>query len=114
MLAQRADEPPHALPGARNAPHRSPRGDACRQPGAVGFYLLGLSPLYGMTLLGTGVIGRSLDADGHRKLHAAFVGVFLAVAHVAMIFGMLDPGVLGWDPSHVMPDGATMPGMHHN
>lgn len=27
-------------------------------------------------------------------LHAGFVGMFLVVAHVAMIFGMLDPTVL--------------------
>jgi hypothetical protein len=42
-----------------------------------------------------------------------FVGTFLVIAHVAMIFGMLDPTVLGWDPSHVMSGGTTMPGMQH-
>jgi hypothetical protein len=78
---------------------------------AVGFYLLGLVPLFGMTLMETRVLGTQLDDDGRRKLHAAFVGLFLVVAHVAMIFGMLDPTVLGWHPAHVMPGGELMPGM---
>lgn len=78
---------------------------------AVGFYLLGVVPLFGMTLLETGVVGSALDDRARRRVHATLVGVFLVVAHVAMIFGMLDPGVLGWQPTHVMPGGATMPGM---
>ena len=28
-----------------------------------------------------------------------------------MIFGMLDPTVLGWAPTHQMPGGGVMPGM---
>lgn len=80
---------------------------------AVGFYLAGLIPLYGMTLLETRVIGTGLSRFGVLKLHAVFVGIFLVVAHVAMIFGMLDPGVLGWEATHVMPDGGSMVGMAH-
>lgn len=78
---------------------------------AVGFYLLGVVPLYGISLLECGVLGERLDANARLRLHATFVGVFLVVAHVAMIFGMLDPGVLGWTPGHTMPNGETMPGM---
>lgn len=80
---------------------------------AVGFYLLGLVPLYGMTLLETGVLGVTWDAQRRLKVHATFVGIFLVVAHVAMIVGMLDPAVLGWSPTHVMGDGTQMPGMVH-
>ena len=80
---------------------------------AVGFYLLGLVPLYGMTLLETRIVGAGLTAHDRRKLHAALVGAFLVVAHVAMIFGMLDPTVLGWSATHVMPGGTVMPGMAH-
>lgn len=79
---------------------------------AVASYLLGAVPLIGITLVELGLIGRTgRDA---RKWHAVFVGAFLVVAHVAMIFGMLDPTVLGWvDPTmpagtHVMPDGSIM------
>lgn len=77
---------------------------------AVGFYLLGVVPLLGITAIELGLLGTS-SARARMKLHAMFVGVFLVAAHVAMVFGMLDPSVLGWDPSHTMPDGGTMPGM---
>lgn len=61
---------------------------------AVGFYLLGVIPFLGMLLLEIGVIGRKKDEVSKLKLHAIFVGIFLVVAHVAMIFGMLSPDLL--------------------
>lgn len=61
---------------------------------AVGAYLLGIVPLLGMALLDLGVTGRQLDAEGRLKRHAGWVAAFLVVAHVAMIFGMLDPTLL--------------------
>jgi hypothetical protein len=61
---------------------------------AVGFYLLGIVPLGGLALMGLGVIGSKEDAQAHLKLHATFVAIFLVVAHVAMIFGMLNPMLL--------------------
>ena len=62
---------------------------------AVGFYLFGIVPLGGVALLELGVIGKG-HADRERlKLHAAFVGLFLLTAHVAMIAGMLDPTLVG-------------------
>ncbi len=78
---------------------------------AVMSYLIAAVPLIGITLVELRVIGR--DVHHARKLHTAFVGAFLVVAHIAMIFGMLDPTVLGWNPIHVMPGGGTMPGMNH-
>lgn len=63
---------------------------------AVGSYLLGVVPLLGMALLELGVIGKARDAMGKLKLHASFVGLFLIVAHIAMIFGMLNPEVFGY------------------
>lgn len=61
---------------------------------AVGFYLSGIIPFLGIALLELGIIARQKDEIGKLKLHATFVGIFLVVAHVAMIFGMLDPGLL--------------------
>jgi hypothetical protein len=63
---------------------------------AVGAYLAGVVPLAGLALLELGVIGRWRDDRSRLRLHATFVGIFLVVAHVAMIFGMLNPTVLGW------------------
>lgn len=61
---------------------------------AVGAYLSGVIPLFGITLLELGFIGRNKTAEEKLKLHAVFVAVFLVVAHVAMIFGMVDPSIL--------------------
>ena len=61
---------------------------------AVGFYLLGIVPLGGLALMGLGVIGKNRDDQGQLKLHATFVAMFLVVAHIAMIFGMLNPTLL--------------------
>ncbi len=60
---------------------------------AVGFYLLGIIPLLGMALLDMGIICRKRNELAKLKLHATFVGIFLVVAHIAMIFGMLDPSL---------------------
>ena len=80
---------------------------------AVGAYLAGVVPLAGIAALEVGLLGRDRDARGRLKLHATFVGLFLVVAHVAMIAGMLDPAVLGWhSPAMVgMADMAGMAGM---
>lgn len=77
---------------------------------AVFAYLAGVVPLVGITLIELGVLGRGGDR-ARMKLHAIFVGVFLVAAHVAMIFGMLDPTLLGWVPTHTMPGGDPMTGM---
>jgi hypothetical protein len=64
---------------------------------AVGFYLSGIVPLLGISLLELGIIGKGRDETGHLKLHATLVGIFLIVAHIAMIFGMLNPAVMGFN-----------------
>jgi len=63
---------------------------------AVGFYLSGVIPLLGISLLEIGVLGRGKSEEEKLKLHAIFVAIFLIVAHIAMIFGMLNPEVLGY------------------
>lgn len=61
---------------------------------AVGFYLAGVVPLVGMALLDARWVGRDLSENSRFKWHAAMVALFLVVAHVAMIFGMLDPTLM--------------------
>jgi hypothetical protein len=61
---------------------------------AVGFYLSGVIPFLGITMLEFGWIGRNRDERGKLKLHAIFIGIFLVVAHIAMIFGMLNPDLM--------------------
>lgn len=63
---------------------------------AVSSYLLGVIPLGGIALLELGIIGNNRNEEEKQKLHAIFVGVFLVVAHIAMIFGMVNPEVFGY------------------
>lgn len=63
---------------------------------AVGFYLLSVVPLGGIALLELGLFKKDADENEKLKWHAIFVATFLVVAHIAMIFGMLNPTVLGW------------------
>lgn len=60
---------------------------------AVGFYLLGVVPLFGMTLLELGIIAKNKAQEDKLKLHVIFVAIFLVVAHIAMIFGMVNPDI---------------------
>jgi hypothetical protein len=57
---------------------------------AVGFYLSGVVPLFGIALLELGAFGRR-SVEENLKIHAVLVAIFLVVAHIAMIFGMLAP-----------------------
>lgn len=68
---------------------------------AVGFYLSGVIPLGGIALLDLGLLGKRTPEASH-QLHATFVAIFLVVAHIAMIFGMLDPTMLGYSPTGMM------------
>ena len=65
---------------------------------AVGFYLAGAVPFVGITLVELGLLGRT-ERDANR-MRATNIAVFLVVAHVAMIFGMMDPAVLGYVMAH--------------
>lgn len=70
---------------------------------AVGFYLLGVVPLLGISLLELGLISANKSETDKLKLHSIFVGIFLVVAHVAMIFGMLNPGLMSIGTDMHMP-----------
>ena len=61
---------------------------------AVLAYLAGVVPLGAIALIDLGLLAEGRDEHAKMGLHAAFVGVFLVVAHVAMIFGMMDPTLL--------------------
>lgn len=59
-------------------------------------YLLGVVPLGIITLQELGVFG---GPSAKRQWHHILLLIsFLAVSHVAMIFGMVDPTLSGWQP----------------
>lgn len=60
---------------------------------SVGFYLSGVIFLFGIALLELGAIAKNAERNAKMKLHFLLLIGFLVVAHVAMIFGMLNPAL---------------------
>lgn len=65
---------------------------------AVGFYLSGVVFLLPIALMELGIICRNKSSEEKLKTHFILVGGFLIVAHVAMIFGMVNPEIISIMP----------------
>jgi hypothetical protein len=63
---------------------------------AVGSYLIGGIPLILIAMQDLGLLHRALSDEQRLGWHAFYVAVFLVFAHLAMITGMADPGLLGY------------------
>jgi hypothetical protein len=63
---------------------------------AVGAYLAGVVPLGLIALLELGLVWRNRSAREKLGLHAALISIFLVVGHVAMVAGMMDPRLGGY------------------
>ncbi|MCU0553053.1 MAG: hypothetical protein MUC48_27300 [Leptolyngbya sp. Prado105] len=50
--------------------------------------------MLGIALLELGILDRHQHTARKLKHHATLIAVFLVVAHIAMILGMLDPAIL--------------------
>ena len=61
---------------------------------AVGFYLSGVLFLLPVALMELGLIFKNKTDDQKMKIHFMLIGGFLVVAHVAMIFGMVNPSIV--------------------
>lgn len=72
---------------------------------AVGSYLLSGLPLIFIAMQELGLVNASATQNDKLKAHAVCVAAFLVLGHIAMIAGMLDPTLLGFqaDPSSAMP-----------
>ena len=70
---------------------------------AVISYLLAGIPMILIALLRLGVLCRRASERIRRGRHILFLAAFLVLSHVAMIFGMADPTLAGWQGE----------GMHH-
>ncbi len=86
---------------------------------AIFAYLAGIFPLGAITLQELGVFG---GPSAKRQWHHILLLIsFLIVSHIAMIFGMLDPTLSGWQPPmqqqnmmHMQHDMSNMPMDHSN
>lgn len=65
---------------------------------AIVAYLSGIVPLLSITLLELGVWGKNLSEHNRTKKHFILLIVFLVINHVAMVFGMVNPEITGWQP----------------
>lgn len=68
---------------------------------AVISYLLGIIPLSGIALMELGVLWKNASPDERSKIHFELLIGFLIISHVAMVFGMVDPTLSGWQPAPV-------------
>lgn len=73
---------------------------------AVGAYLSGVVFLLPIALMELGLLFRNKTAEEKMKIHFILVSGFLVVAHVAMIFGMVNPEIIS-----NMSDMSKMPNM---
>ncbi|NMM65776.1 permease [Clostridium sp. P21] len=62
---------------------------------AVGFYLSGVLFLLPIAFMELGILFRGKTDEERMKIHFILVSGFLVVAHVAMIFGMVNPEIVG-------------------
>lgn len=82
---------------------------------AVSTYILAGLPLVWIALQEFGWVNKSLDQMGKLKIHAICIALFLIFGHIAMIAGMLDPGLLGYQGTnpHQMPLDHPLPHSVH-
>lgn len=66
---------------------------------AVGFYLSGVLFLLPIALMELGLIFKKKTMEEKMKIHFLLIGGFLVVAHVAMIFGMVNPEIISSMPT---------------
>ena len=81
---------------------------------AVSTYLIGGIPMVLISLQDLGFIHKGASEEKKLGYHAIYVAVFLVFAHLAMIAGMTDPALFGYQGEatmqHTMPDGSMMKG----
>lgn len=76
---------------------------------AVATYLIGGIPMILIALQDLGLIHKAESEERRLARHATYVAIFLVFAHIAMVVGMMDPGLLGY----VNPAAAEGIHMHH-
>jgi hypothetical protein len=76
---------------------------------AVSTYLIGGIPMVLLALQDLGLIYKAESEERRLARHATYVAIFLVFAHIAMVMGMMDPGLLGY----VNPDAAEQVHLHH-
>ena len=74
---------------------------------AVYTYVIGGFPLVWIALQELGLVDKNKTREEKLKTHSICIAIFLIFGHIAMIFGMLDPSILGHEGM------MNMEGMNH-
>ena len=88
---------------------------------AIIFLILGLFPILALALMELGLWGKNAAAETYIYRRFFLLISFLIISHLAMVFGMLNPTLSGWQPetgqmqsmSHEMSN-TTMPMTDHS
>lgn len=73
---------------------------------AIVSYIAAGLPMIMIGLLNIGLIIRDKSKKKRTLYHILFLSAFLILSHVAMIFGMIDPTIAGWEQENMQE-------MHH-
>ena len=76
---------------------------------AIGSYILAGIPMILLALLNLKLLLRKACEDKRSNCAILLLAAFLVLSHIAMIFGMVDPGIAGYSPK-----AATTIEMHHH
>lgn len=79
---------------------------------AVSTYVIAGLPLVWIALQELGLVNKGLDQMSKLKIHTFCVALFLVFGHIAMISGMLDPAILGYQALHSMEMNHEVPAEH--
>ena len=79
---------------------------------AVGSYVIAGLPLVWIALQELGLVNKRLGHEHKLKVHVICVALFLVFGHIAMISGMIDPGILGYVATPSMEMNQQMPAQH--
>jgi len=79
---------------------------------AVSSYVIAGLPLVWIALQELGLVNKSLGHEHKLKIHAVCVALFLVFGHMAMISGMIDPSIFGYQAPQSMEMNHEMPAKH--
>ena len=88
---------------------------------AIGSYVIAAVPMILLALLNVRVLWRKASESRRSLARILLLAAFLVFSHIAMIFGMVDPSIAGYQPAkhsvemnHSMPDHSMHDHSHHH
>ena len=88
---------------------------------AIFSYLLAGIPMILLALLNLKLLFKHAEPKKRNVIRISLLAAFLVLSHIAMIFGMVDPSIAGYQPekqsvemNHSMPDHSMHDHSHHH